>query len=246
MAAPLIGLTTYREPAAWGVWQQPADVLPTQYAAAVEATGGVAVLLPTQSQPGAADTVVARLDGLVLTGGADVDPGRYDETAHDRTTGWRPDRDAWELALLEAAEAAGLPVLGVCRGMQVMAVHAGGTLHQHTPDLVDHEQHNPGGDEYGRIEVSTVPGTRVAALVGDRLTVTCHHHQSVRTHPGFVASAHAADGTLEAMEAGEAGGGRFSLAVQWHPETAEDVGLLAGLVRAAAAYAGERTGRPQP
>jgi putative glutamine amidotransferase len=237
MAAPLIGLTTYREEAAWGVWRQRADVLPTQYAVAVEATGGVPVLLPPVGQAGAADAVVARLDGLVISGGADVDPERYGDDPHPRTAGWRVDRDAWESALLDAADAAGLPVLGVCRGMQVMAVHAGGALEQHLPDVVEHDRHSPGGDEFGAIEVTTVPGTRVAGLVGDRLSVNCHHHQSVRTHPGFEAVAHAADGTLEAMEAP---GERFCLGVQWHPETAADVGLLAGLVRAAATYAAGR------
>jgi putative glutamine amidotransferase len=237
VAAPVIGLTTYREDAAWGVWQQRADVLPTAYAAAVEASGGVPVLLPPVGQAGAADVVVARLDGLVISGGADVDPGRYGASPHPRTASWRPDRDAWESALLDAAAAVALPVLGVCRGMQLMAVHAGGVLNQHTPDLVDHERHSPGADEYGEIEVSTTTGSRVSALVGDRLAVNCHHHQSVRTHPGFVAVAHAADGTLEAMEAP---GDRFCVAVQWHPETAADAGLLVGLLRAAAEYAAER------
>ena len=237
MNAPIIGLTTYREDAALGVWHQRADLLPTQYAAAVEATGGVPLLLPPVTQTGAAEAVVARLDGLVISGGADVDPGRYADEAHPRTAAWRPDRDAWEVALLDAAEAVGLPVLGVCRGMQVMAVHAGGALDQHVPDLVEHEQHSPGGDAFGQVEVVTRSGTRVAGLVGDRLTVNCHHHQSVRSHPGYDAVAHAADGTLEAMEAA---GERFCVGVQWHPETAADVGLLAGLVRAAAAYAGTR------
>ena len=117
--------------------------------------------------------------------------------------------------------------------MQLMAVHAGGSLDQHTPDLVGHEDHSPGGDVFGAVEVSTSAGSRVAALVGDAVSVNCHHHQSVAAHPGFEASAHAADGTLEAMEAP---GDRFCVAVQWHPETAADVGLLAGLVEAAAAY----------
>lgn len=237
MTVPLIGLTTYREVAAWGVWEQRADLLPTQYAVAVESTGGVPILLPPALPSGAADAVVARLDGLVISGGADVDPGRYDEDPHDLATGWRPDRDAWETALLDAAEALALPVLGVCRGMQVMAVHAGGGLHQHTPDLVGHDEHSPGGDEFGTIVVATNPGTRLAGLVGARLEVACHHHQSVRTHPGYDAVAHAADGTLEAMELP---GERFCVGVQWHPETAADVGLLAGLVRAAAAYADAR------
>ena len=233
MTVPIIGLTTYREDARWGVWDQRADLLPAQYAEAVIACGGVPVLLPPVSTPGAADVAVARLDGLVISGGADVDPGQYDAAPHPRTANWRPDRDAWELALLAAADAVGLPVLGVCRGMQVMAVHAGGSLDQHTPDQVGHDEHSPGGDVYGAVPVSTSPGTRVASLVGASLTVNCHHHQSVAEHPGFTAAAHAADGTLEAMEAG---GERFCVAVQWHPETVADVGLLAGLVRAAAEY----------
>ncbi len=237
MVAPLIGLTTYREDAAWGVWHQRADLLPTQYAAAVEATGGVPVLLPPVGQQGAADAVVARLDGLVISGGADVEPERYGEQPHPRTAGWRADRDAWESALLDAADATDLPVLGVCRGMQVMAVRAGGSLEQHVPDVVGHEQHSPGGDEFGTVAVTTTPGTRLSALVGAELSVNCHHHQSVRSHPGFDAVARAADGTLEAMEAP---GDRFCVGVQWHPETAADVGLLAGLVRAAAAYASSR------
>ena len=173
-------------------------------------------------------------------GGADVDPGRYGEDPHPRTASWRPDRDAWETALLDAADAAGLPVLGVCRGMQVMAVRAGGALDQHVPDLVDHEDHSPGADAFGEVAVTTVAGTRLAGLVGDRLSVNCHHHQSVAAHPGFTASAYAADGTLEAMEAP---GDRFCLAVQWHPETAADVGLLAGLVRAASEFAASRDAR---
>jgi len=240
MAVPVIGLTTYREHAAWGVWEQHADVLPAQYATAVEETGGVPLLLPPVAQVAAADTVLERLDALVISGGADIDPGRYGAEPHPRTAGWREDRDAWELALLDAADAMGLPVLGICRGMQLMAVHAGGHLQQHTPDLVDHEEHSPGGDAFGEIEVATVPGSRVAALVGDRLTVSCHHHQSVLAHPGYVAAAHAGDGTIEAIETVD---DRFWLAVQWHPETATDVGLLAGLVRAAATYAAEHRPR---
>ena len=239
MNTPIVGLTTYREHAAWGVWQQRADLLPTSYAEGVVATGGVPVLLPPQPSA-AAEVAVARLDGLVVTGGADVDPARYDDLPHPRTAAWRPDRDAWELALLDATEARGLPVLGVCRGMQLMAVHAGGTLDQHTPDLVGHEEHSPGGDAFGTVAVDVVPGTRLAGLVGDRLEVSCHHHQSVRTHPGYLAVARADDGTLEAMEDPRA---PFRLAVQWHPETAADVGLLAGLVRAAASYAANGTGR---
>lgn len=234
MSAPLVGLTTYREPARWGVWDQRADLLPTAYGDAVAACGGLPVLLPPAAARVAA-AVVDRIDALIITGGADVDPARYGAYADPRTDEPRDDRDAWEIALLDAAEAAGLPVLGVCRGMQVMAVHAGGRLEQHLPDRVGHERHSPGGDAFGDTEVATVAGTRVAALVGTRLTGACHHHQAVADHPSYVAAAHAADGTLEAMERP---GDRFCVGVQWHPETAADVGLLAGLLGAASAGVG--------
>ncbi len=226
---PLIGLSTYREQARWGVWDQPADLLPSQYAEAVERAGGVPVLLPAQEEASAA-YVVDRLDALVVTGGADVAPGRYGAEPHPRTAAWREDRDAWELALLAAADARGLPVLGICRGMQVMAVQQGGSLVQHLPDTTGDDSHSPGGDEFGNVEVATRSGTRLRALVGDRVSVSCHHHQGVAEHPGYVATAYADDGTLEAMEAP---GERFVVAVQWHPETRADAGLFAGLVAAA-------------
>lgn len=231
---PLIGLSTYREPASWGVWDQYADLLPTIYATSIEAVGGVPVLLPPATDPAtSAEVVLSRVDGLVISGGADVDPARYGAEPHPRTGRPRPDRDAWEAALLDTAERLALPTLGVCRGMQVMAVRAGGLLDQHTPDRVGHTGHDPGGDAFGPVGVRTREGSRIRDLVGDRLTVHCHHHQSVLEHPGFEASAHAPDGTLEAMEQP---GDRFCVAVQWHPETTHDAGLFRALVEAAAAY----------
>lgn len=229
---PVIGVTTYREQSRWGVWDEPADVLPATYAQSLEAAGAVALLLPT-SDPASAASVIARIDGLVIAGGADVDPARYSEEVHERTAGWRGDRDAWELGLLDGAAAAGLPVLGVCRGMQVMAVHAGGTLDQHVPDLVGGDDHSPGGDAFGEIDIDVVPGTLLARAVGAKGSVACHHHQSVRDHPGFVAAARAADGTLEAMEDPSR---PYWLAVQWHPETRTDAGLFRSLVEAAATH----------
>ena len=234
MARPVIGLTTYRERAAWGVWDTVADLLPTVYARAVEAAGGVPVLLPPVADPAAArdaaEAVVGQVHGLLVSGGADVAPERYGEAPHPRTTRWREDRDRWELALLDAAATVDLPVLGVCRGMQVMAVHAGGVLDQHVPDLVGHEDHNPGGNTFGETGVSVREGSLLSGLVAPRLTVHCHHHQSVHTHPGFEASAWSEEGVLEAIEAP---GERFCLGVQWHPEMAADAGLFAALVAAA-------------
>lgn len=231
VSTPLIGLTTYREEATWGVWSQRADLLHHEYADQVVAAGGVPVLLPpATADPAHARAVVARLDGLVVCGGADVDPARYGQEAGAHTSGWRPDRDAWEAALLAAAEGARLPVLGVCRGMQLMAAEAGGSLDQHTPDVVGHREHSPGPGVFGTTEVAVAAGSRVAAMVGERLRVPCHHHQSVREHPGFTVVATAADGTVEAMEAP---GDRFCVAVQWHPEKGTELALFRGLVAAA-------------
>ena len=231
---PLVGISTYRERVSWGVWHQRADLLPATYADAVHHAGGLPVLLPpagsAEHLAGSALDVVARLDALVVAGGADVDPGAYGEQVHPRTGAARPDRDAWELALLDAALERGLPVLGVCRGMQVMAVHAGGALEQHLPDVVEHDGHDPGGDGYGDVAVRIEPSSRLGLLVGPSATVSCHHHQSVRSHPGYAAVAWAQDGTLEALERP---GGPFAVGVQWHPEVVADAGLFAGLVQAA-------------
>lgn len=227
---PRIGLTTYREEARWGVWSQRADVLHTEYSDVVIAAGGVPLLLPPAlATAEVARSVVAGLDGLVITGGADVDPRQYGEEPHPRTGGWRHDRDAWESALLTAALEVDLPVLGVCRGMQLMAVHAGGALDQHTPDVVGHERHSPGGDQFGDIHVRMENGSRTEELLGEQMRVRCHHHQSVREAPGFRISALADDGTIEAMETP---GDRFCVAVQWHPEMAAERELFRGLVAA--------------
>lgn len=233
MSRPIIGISTYREPAHWGNWEAvPAHLLPERYAVAVSAAGGTPVLLPPYGPGDDIPGVVARLDGLVIAGGADLNPSRYAQMPGEHTTGWRDDRDVSELALLNAAEDRALPTLGVCRGMQVMAVRAGGELLQHVPDRVDHHRHSPAPGEYGQVEVSTTPGTRIAALLGEELTVPCHHHQAVLTHPGYVAAAHAGDGILEAFERTDL---PFWVGIQWHPETSTDVRLFAALVEAATA-----------
>jgi putative glutamine amidotransferase len=232
---PLIGLSSYREDASWGVWSQAADLLPAVYADAIVRAGGVPVLLPpAPDEPdAAADVVVERLDGLVICGGADVDPAQYGEEPHERTGVVRPDRDVWELALLTSAAAANLPTLGVCRGMQVMAVAAGGILDQHTPDLVNHDGHNPQPGIFGETTVSISDDSMFYSILGSSVTVHCHHHQSVRSHPGYVGAAWAADGSLEAMES--SADGRFCLGVQWHPEMGRDQRLFDALVAAASA-----------
>jgi putative glutamine amidotransferase len=225
---PVIGLSMYREQAKFRVWDTPADLLPARYAVSIESAGGIPVLLPPVAD--AAETVVSRLDGLVICGGNDIDPARYGAEPHERTVGWRPDRDAWELALLDAADAVGLPTLGICRGMQMMAVWAGGSLVQHLPDVVGDTGHSPGPDIYGDMAVKTVAGSQLQSLLGEEFSVRCHHHQAVADAPGYEVTAQAPDGTTEAMESDRH---PFWLAVQWHPEQLEDFGLFRGLVRAA-------------
>ena len=231
MASPVIGISMYREPASWGLWQSvPAVLLPAGYVDAVRAGGGTPVLLPPLGPGDDAARLVGRLDGLVIAGGADVNPARYGEHPGEHTSGWRDDRDVSEYALLDAADDRGLPLLGICRGMQVLAARAGGRLNQHVPDLVGHDKHSPGPGLYGQIAVTTVTGSRLATILGSELTVPCHHHQSVALAPGFTFSAFADDGGPEAMEAV---GERFVVAVQWHPETATDRRLFQALAQAA-------------
>src|SRR3954452_1722849 len=228
---PLIGLSAYRERAVWGVWDTQTELLNSLYARSVEAAGGIAVLLPPQSEEAAEG--VRRMDGLMITAGSDVEPARSGHPAHPRTQRPRQERDSWELALLDRAAELAIPTLGICRGMQVMAVHAGGTLEQHLPDVVGHDEHSPGGDAFGWLPVTTAAGSRVRALVGAEVQVNCHHHQAVAEHPGLVPTARAADGTLEALEDPHR---PFWLGVQWHPEHGDDHGLFRGLVEAASRH----------
>lgn len=235
---PVIGITSYRQSATWSSWEAvPADLAPSAYAESVSAAGGVAVLIPPLGSALAARSVLARLDGLIIAGGADLNPALYGQEPAEDVTTWYDDRDASELLLLDAADELSLPTLGICRGMQIMAVRVGGTLVQHLPEVVGHDDHSPAADEYHLNDVSVAPGHHISALIDARLRVPCHHHQAVLLHPGFIETARSDDGTIEAMESE---GDRFCVAVQWHPETAADKGLFAGLIDAARASADAR------
>lgn len=233
MTGPLIGLSTYLEAEArWGVWQLPAALLPAGYHRLVQAAGGLAALLPPDPRPGAAEAAVARLDGLLIAGGPDVEPARYGAEADPRTGPPAPARDAWELALIDAALVRGLPLLGVCRGMQLLNVACGGTLVQH----LDGHAGPPG--VFGEHTVTPQPGTELARILPDPVTVPTYHHQAVdELGPGVLASATAGDGTVEAVELPEARA--WAVGVQWHPEAGDDVRVVQRLVAAA----GERAGR---
>jgi putative glutamine amidotransferase len=235
---PLIGITAYRERARWGAWDLDAVLLPDRYVASVAAAGAIPVLLP----PGdGIDQAAGRLDGLVLSGGGDIDPARYG-AARDPHCGPAQDRrDRAELALARAALEAGLPVLGICRGLQVLNVALGGTLHQHLPDRTGTDEHSPVPGGYGTHPVQVAPATRLAGILGrtdltDHLPVTVptHHHQAIdRLGAGLTATAWTADGTIEAAELAPARH-PFAVAVQWHPEVGEDRALFRALVAAAA------------
>ncbi|MEU6481895.1 gamma-glutamyl-gamma-aminobutyrate hydrolase family protein [Streptomyces sp. NPDC047017] len=222
---PLIGVSTYLETAArWGVWELEAALLPAGYPRLVQRAGGLAVMLPPDA-PGRAATTVARLDGLVIAGGPDVNPARYGAERDPRTGPPARARDAWELALIEAALAARVPLLGICRGMQLLNVALGGTLVQHL------EGHAEVVGVFGGHPVTPVPGTRYAAAVPEMTTVPTYHHQAVdRLGEGLIPSAHAADGTIEAIEPPP--DAPWTLGVQWHPEMGEDERVMRELIRA--------------
>ncbi|MFH8366985.1 gamma-glutamyl-gamma-aminobutyrate hydrolase family protein [Streptomyces sp. NPDC018031] len=225
---PLIGISTYLESSArWGVWDLPAALLPAGYHRLVQRTGGLAAQLPPDD-PRAAAAVVSRLDGLVIAGGPDVEPVRYGCAPHPRTGPPARERDTWELALIEAALAAGLPLLGVCRGMQLLNVALGGTLVQHL------EGHGGPPGVFAHHEVKPVPGTLLARLLPEPVTVPTYHHQALdRLGSGLVPAAYADDGTVEAVELPDAAA--FTLGVQWHPEAGDDPRVMAALVAAARA-----------
>lgn len=242
--SPVLGMTTYLQQAQTGVWDVQASFLPAVYFQGVSLAGGVAVLLPPQpTDAGTADRVLDGLDGLILTGGKDVDPARYGQLPHRCTD--EPDRvrDAWEFALVDGALRRGMPVLGICRGAQVLNVALGGTLIQHLPDVIGHTHHQKGNAVFGTSAVWTEPGTRLADLIGTTSDAQCYHHQAIdHLGDGLIVSARDDDGVIEAVELDRAAHpGEWVVAVQWHPEERlDDLRLFAGVVAAAAAHAKER------
>jgi len=229
MMRPRIGATTYREPARWGVWDEPADLLPTSYARAIETAGGVPVLLPP-SAPELALDAMDGVHGLLLAGGADVAPERYGAPRDEQTGPPRTDRDEWELALVQAALARDMPVLAICRGMQVLNVALGGELTQHLPDEVGTGLHCPTVGRHGRHSVEVAPGSRLAAIIGPRSETATYHHQAVRTlGDGLSPTAWAEDGVVEAVELADR---TWVHGVQWHPEAHDGHALFAAFVGA--------------
>jgi gamma-glutamyl-gamma-aminobutyrate hydrolase PuuD len=232
MAKPLIGITTYVEEASFGHWRLPTALIPYSYVSSVERAGGRALLVPPE-EDGVQETLAA-LDGLVLSGGNDLDPAGYGAEAHAETGGVRPERDSAELALLEGALARDMPVLAVCRGSQLLNVARGGDLVQHLPEVVGDEKHRETPGVFSSHGVRVDPKSGLGTLLGARAPVKSHHHQGF----GSVGSdlretAWADDGTLEAVEDSSK---RFALGVLWHPEEGEDAALFEALVAEACEY----------
>jgi putative glutamine amidotransferase len=233
---PLIGITSYDEPVAWGAWNVAAVLVPTAYVRAVERAGGRPLVVPP-ADDGIAETL-AVLDGLVFSGGGDVDPDAYGAEVHDETRGVNSRRDEAELALLRAALQRELPILAVCRGSQILNVALGGDLVQHLPELVGHDRHLHTPGEFANHDVRVEPASRVGAVLGDRAPVKSHHHQAFgRLGGNLREAAWADDGTIEAIEDPTR---RFAVGVLWHPEEGENLALFEALVDEARRYRDER------
>jgi putative glutamine amidotransferase len=243
---PIIGITTHEDDASWRNWSSRIAMLPAVYVSAVRRAGGRPVLLPPGGDDDEASATVGGLDGLVVSGGPDLDPVRYGQARHPQTHAPMPVRDAWDLAVTGAALTQGVPLLAICRGMQVLNVRRGGTLHQHVPDLVGHERHSGGSGVYGRHKVRVSPDSMLAGILPepDLFEVPTHHHQAVDLlGDGLRAVAWEEDGLIEAVEAGHSeldGLPGFVLGVQWHPEQGDDARLFGALVSAASERAGTR------
>ena len=236
MARPVIGITTYVTPAKWSNWELEAALVPADYVRAVERAGGRALLVPP-SDDGVEETLES-LDGLIFSGGSDLDPELYGQEAHAETSDVMRNRDTAELALLEAALERDMPVLAICRGSQVLNVARGGDLVQHLPDEVGDEKHKHTPGTFADHDVSVEDGSRLASVLGERAPVKSHHHQGFgKVGEGLRVVAHADDGTIEAVEDPTR---RFALGVLWHPEAGEDARLFEELVREAEQYRSTR------
>jgi putative glutamine amidotransferase len=235
LTTPAVGICAAVERARWTVWEETVTMAPRSYSSAVQAAGGVALLLPPDpAVANAPEELLDRLDALILAGGSDIDPASYGAEPDAATGGSWPDRDAFELALTTAAVERDTPVLGICRGMQLLNVALGGTLVQHLPDAVGHSDHMHTPGAYGDHEVRLEPGSLAARAAGaERLVVKSHHHQGVeRLGKGLLATGWALpDDAVEAVELPERDA--FALGVLWHPEEEGGSPIISSLVEAA-------------
>jgi putative glutamine amidotransferase len=235
----MIGVGAAREPASWAVWELPAALVASNYLEAIETAGGIPLLVPpseiVRRHP---DVVLERVDGLLLVGGPDLDPATYGASPSPGIEETMPARDAPEIALVRRARDLGIPVLGICRGMQIINVAFGGSLAQHLPSQVGHEEHRRqlGSFHGNEHEVCFARSSTVARIEGgERIVVHSHHHQAVESvGEGLEITGRAHDGVAEALEGMAEADGEYLVGVQWHPEADPDSRVIASLVRAAA------------
>jgi putative glutamine amidotransferase len=233
---PVIGITSYAEEVTWGAWVEAAALVPLSYVHAIERAGGRPLVVPPSED--SIDETLAVLDGIIFSGGSDLDPAHYGAVPHPETDDAREVRDRAELALLTAALERDMPVLAVCRGSQVLNVALGGDLVQHLPDTLGHEGHRHTPGAWSDHEVKLEPESRVGGLLGERTPVKSHHHQGYgRIGEGLRETGWADDGTVEALEDPSK---RFAVGVLWHPEEGEDLALFEALVEEAREYREKR------
>ncbi|MFN8164101.1 MAG: gamma-glutamyl-gamma-aminobutyrate hydrolase family protein [Solirubrobacterales bacterium] len=235
MSAPAIGICAALERVSWGAWvEETVTMAPRSYATAVQRAGGLALLLaPDEAAVVDPDPLLDRVDALLLAGGSDIDPATYGAEPHPETGGIWPDRDRFELALARRAIERDMPLLGICRGMQMLNIARGGTLVQHLPETVGHEEHRLIAGRFGEHEVRLAPDTLACRAAGsERVAVKSHHHQGIdRLGEGLQVSGWAVrDELIEAIELPDR---RFALGVVWHPEEDVRSEVIAALVEAA-------------
>jgi putative glutamine amidotransferase len=229
---PIIGITSYAEEVAWGAWVESAALVPLAYVRAIEKAGGRPLVVPPSED--SIEETLAVLDGIVFSGGSDLDPAHYGADPHPETDEAREVRDRAEMALLAAALDRDMPVLAVCRGSQVLNVALGGDLVQHLPDTLGHEGHRLKPGAWSEHNVKLEAESRVGSLLGERTPVKSHHHQGYgRIGEGLRETGWADDGTVEALEDPSK---RFAVGVLWHPEEGEDLALFEALVEEAREY----------
>jgi putative glutamine amidotransferase len=232
---PAIGICAAIERVSWGVWDgYEVTLVPRAYVNAVQRAGGLAIVLPPDEAAVAdPDLLLDRVDALLMAGGADIDPASYGAEPHPETKGTWPERDAFEIALARRALQRDMPVLGICRGMQLLNVALGGSLDQHLPESIEDSVHRSVAGTFGTHRVRLAPGTLACGAAGtEGLMVMSHHHQGVeRLGEGLEVSGWSeSDDIVEAIELPDK---RFALGVVWHPEEDRESPVIAALVEAA-------------